>query len=64
MAKRPVPPPGLSPEPVEGQSEPNPIATSGNRRRIAKGKRNAPRRKPSKPQPLSTDVSSLFKDKP
>jgi hypothetical protein len=28
-----------------------------------KGKRHAPRGKPSKPQPLTTDVSSLFKQR-
>lgn len=64
MIKRSVPKrePPLS---VEGEPGPNQISTPEDRRRIAarKAKRGAARGKPSKPGPLTTDISSLFKDK-
>jgi hypothetical protein len=55
MAKPPgheTPEPGMPPPSGLRGKKPKP-----------KGKRRVPRGKPSKPGPLSTDVSPLFKDK-
>ena len=53
----------MPPMTAEGLPGPQQTATSDDMRRIAKRRRPKPRGKPSKPQPMSTDVSELFKEK-